>query len=49
MQEKFLTVNEYARVHRIHPTTVRRLCRRGRLEGKRVGRQWRIVASGERL
>lgn len=39
----WLTVEEYAHAMRVHPATVRKACREGKLENARkVGRQWRI-------
>lgn len=48
MQE-YLTPDEIAERFRIHPRTVRRLCKRGDLRGAvKVGRQWRIPADAVR-
>lgn len=41
---ELMTVVEAARVLRLHPDTVRRLLREGRLRGVRVGRSWRVPA-----
>ncbi len=40
---RYLTPDEAAHVLRVHPGTIRRLLREGRLVGVRVGRQWRIA------
>lgn len=39
-----LTAEEAAAHLRLHPCTVRRLLRQGRLPGARIGRDWRIPA-----
>jgi excisionase family DNA binding protein len=40
-----LTVKEYAAAKRVHPETVKRWCRDGKLPAERVGRlgHWRIL------
>ena len=41
-QKDILTAEEVAEFLRIHPYTVRRLARAGKLPGFRVGGQWRF-------
>ena len=36
------TVEEVAEALRLHPYTIRRLCREGRIPGVKFGRQWRF-------
>jgi excisionase family DNA binding protein len=40
--EDFFTIDELAEYLRVHPTTVYRLLRQGRLPGFRVGGNWRF-------
>jgi excisionase family DNA binding protein len=40
--ECLLTLPEAAEVLRLHPRTVREYLRRGELEGRLIGRQWRF-------
>lgn len=39
-----LTAEETAEFLRMHPSTVRRLLRQGKLPGSRIGRDWRVPA-----
>lgn len=41
--EKFLTVEEAARVLQVNADTVRRWLRSGELTGRKLGRVWRIA------
>ena len=43
--EDVLTADEVAKHLRIHPYTVRRLAREGKLPGFRIGGQWRFNRS----
>ena len=47
MQEnvEFYTVDEVAKVLRLHPYTVRRLCREKRVPAFKFGGQWRFAKS----
>ena len=39
----YVTAAQYGRVMRLHPVTVRRLCREGKVAGAvKIGAQWRI-------
>ena len=40
--ERLLTLREAAEVLRLHPRTVREYLRRGEIEGRLIGRQWRF-------
>ena len=40
--EEFLTVEEVAKALKLHPYTVRRLCREGKIPCFRFGGQWRF-------
>lgn len=42
-KQTYLTIDEYAALVRVTPTTVRRLISEGALEGIRVGSQYRLV------
>lgn len=42
IKQDVLTVEEVAKYLRIHPYTVRRLVRMGKLPGFKVGGQWRF-------
>ena len=46
-QKEILTAEEVAKYLRIHPYTVKRLARTGKLPGFKVGGQWRF--SSERI
>ena len=48
MQEnaEFYTVDEVAKVLRLHPYTVRRLCREKRVPAFKFGGQWRFRKDG---
>lgn len=41
-ENEVLTVEEAARLLRVSPWTVRDLARRGKLPGRRVGKEWRF-------
>ncbi len=47
MNRHYYTVNEYAELLRVSTQTVRNMCRAGRLECVRIGRQWRIPGKAE--
>lgn len=42
-----LTVQELAEKKRVHPSTISKLIRRGKIKAEKVGRQWRIAQGGE--
>jgi excisionase family DNA binding protein len=42
MEDELLTVDRVAQIVRLHPRTVRRFIREGRLNAKKIGKQWRI-------
>jgi excisionase family DNA binding protein len=42
LEEVYLTVEEVARLLRVHPNTVYRWCREGQLEAIQFGKRWRI-------
>ncbi len=42
MEEELLTVDRVAQIVRLHPRTVRRFIREGRLNAKKIGKQWRV-------
>ena len=45
-EPQFFTVEEAAAILRVHPETIRRMCKRGELKGARkVGDTWRIPRS----
>lgn len=44
-QDEFFTIDELAEYLRVHPTTIYRLLRQGRLPGFRVGGNWRFRRS----
>ena len=46
---KLYTAEELAKLYRIHPKTVYRLGREGKLETKRVGRSVRFLEPTERM
>jgi excisionase family DNA binding protein len=41
-EETYLTVEETARILRLHPETVKILLRDGKIPGRKVGRKWRV-------
>lgn len=41
-EEKIMTIRELSEFLRVHPTTIYRLLRQGRLPGFRVGSNWRF-------
>jgi excisionase family DNA binding protein len=44
MQEELFTVDRVAEKVGLHPRTVRRFIREGRLRAKKIGKQWRILS-----
>jgi len=46
MEEKFLTTSEAAKILRVHPITIRRWVKEGKLAARRVGVQLRFEESG---
>ena len=40
--ERLLTLREAAEVLRLHPRTVREYIRRGEIQGRLIGRRWRL-------
>lgn len=42
VERGFYTIDEVALLLKFHPNTVRTMIKRGELEGKKIGRQWRI-------
>ncbi len=45
MEDELLTVDRVAEMVRLHPRTVRRFIREGRLGAKKIGKQWRVRRS----
>ena len=45
MVKEILTAEEVAKYLRLHPYTIRRLAREGKLPGFRIGGQWRFNRS----
>ncbi|GMQ56559.1 helix-turn-helix domain-containing protein [Vallitalea sediminicola] len=43
MENKFYTVDQVADMLKIHPKTVRKYVREGKLRGTKVGKQWRVT------
>ncbi|WP_304944384.1 helix-turn-helix domain-containing protein [Vallitalea guaymasensis] len=43
MENKFYTVDQVAEMLKIHPKTVRKYVREGKLRGTKVGKQWRVT------
>lgn len=43
MENKFYTVDQISEMLNIHPKTVRKYVREGKLRGTKVGKQWRIT------
>jgi hypothetical protein len=46
-EKKLLEVDQYAALYHMHPTTVARLCREGKLPCQKVGSRWRIAVDAE--
>jgi hypothetical protein len=46
-EKKLLEVDQYAELYHMHPTTVARLCREGKLPSQKVGSRWRIAVDAE--
>lgn len=42
MKDRFYSVDEIARIIDLHPKTVRRFIREGKIKAKKAGREWRI-------
>ena len=42
MEDKFYTVDQIARILEMHPKTIRRFIREGKLRANKVGKQWRV-------
>ena len=42
MADELLTIDEAAALLRVHPTSVRRLIKRGEIRAIRIGRVWRV-------
>jgi excisionase family DNA binding protein len=42
MKEKYYTVDEIAELIKIHPKTIQRYIREGRLKATKVGKSWRV-------
>ncbi len=42
MEDELLTVDRVAQIVGLHPRTVRRLIREGRLNARKIGKQWRV-------
>jgi excisionase family DNA binding protein len=45
MSDELLTVEKVAELLGLHPGTIRRFVREGRLKAKKVGKRWRILRS----
>ncbi len=45
MEEKFYTVDEVANILGLHPKTIRKFIREGKLIANKVGKQWRITGN----
>ena len=45
---KFYTVNEVAEMLSVHPETIRRNLKSGKLKGHKVGKDWRVEESAIR-
>ena len=45
---KFYTVNEVAEMLSVHPETIRRNLKSGKLKGNKVGKDWRVEESAIR-
>jgi len=43
MTEKFYTVDEIAEMVKIHPKTIQRYIREGKLKASKVGKSWRVT------
>lgn len=47
MAEQWLTIPEFAKRMCLDESTLRRLCREGKIPAKKVGAQWRILNEAE--
>lgn len=45
MKEKFYTVDQIAEMLEMHPKTIRKFIREGKLRANKVGKQWRITGN----
>ena len=45
MDEKLYTVEEAAKILQVHPETLRKWLKEGRIKGEKFGRMWRIRES----
>ena len=45
MSDRILTAQQAAELLQIHPETMRRMLKRGRIPGHKIGRAWRILES----
>lgn len=45
MDEKFYTVDQIASMLDMHPKTIRKFIREGKLRAKKVGKQWRVTGN----
>jgi excisionase family DNA binding protein len=45
MQEQVYSIEEAARLLKVHPDTIRRMIKRGEMQSRKVGRQYRIPRS----
>lgn len=43
MDDSLVTVDQIAQIMDLHPRTIRRFIREGRLKAKKLGKQWRIL------
>ncbi len=43
MTEKFYSVEEISQMLELHPKTVRRFIREGKIPGKKLGREWKVA------
>ena len=46
MEQKFYSVGEIARILGLHPKTVQRFIREGKLKARKIGRAWRVSRAG---
>ncbi len=43
MNERFYSVDEISQMLTLHPKTVRRFIREGKITGKKIGREWKVA------
>ena len=48
MTHAYLTVQQFARLHGVHPVTARMWCATGLVPAQKIGRDWLIPAGTER-